>query len=273
MTALLTVAAVGYVYPSGIAAVGDVSLGVLPGQVISIIGPSGCGKSTLLAMIAGLNAPSHGTIEWSDATRDTQSRRRFTVVFQRDTLLPWLTVERNIEFGLKYVAITREEKKGRVDQLLAMSGLTRFRTAYPRELSGGMRRRTALLVGIAPLPHMLLLDEPFSALDEPTRVSLHEELLMMVRRFNMAVLLVTHDLGEAISLSDTVLTLSRAPCVIASSRVVPFGAERDIRSIREVREYQDLYAELWSGLRRVLEEDAGGSAPGTGASARVVMRA
>src|SRR5262249_23746137 len=152
----------------------DVSFSVEPGTVLSIVGPSGCGKSTLLSLVAGLQPPISGTVEWSPIDRDAlavRSQRLYTMVFQKDTLLPWLRVEANIAWGLRYPTPTDRQRKGRVAPLLELGGRPESRGAYPSRPSGGRRRRVAFRAGVAPMPQVILLDEPFSALDEPTRVN------------------------------------------------------------------------------------------------------
>lgn len=256
-----------YAYPGSrgsagaMLAVEDVSFSVEPGKVLSIVGPSGCGKSTLLSLVAGLQPPIGGTVEWAPVNQQAladRSQRLYTMVFQKDTLLPWLRVEANIAWGLRYLKLSADKRKQRVTDLLEMVGLTEFRRAYPNQLSGGMRRRVAFLSGVAPMPQVILLDEPFSALDEPTRVNIHIEVKRIVDQLGMAVILVTHDLGEAISLSDQVCILTQRPARVAQLFTVPFGKDRDVRGLRETEEYQETYRALWHELnRQITGEDAG----------------
>lgn len=240
---------VAYVYPTGLRALDSIELEVSSGEVVGIVGPSGCGKSTLLSIIAGLLKPTGGSIEWEAHTADAlDARRRLSLVFQRDTLLPWLTVEKNVGFGLRYLPISRRERADRISRLLRLAGLEDVRRAYPYQLSGGMRRRVAFLTGVAPLPRVLLLDEPFSALDEPTRVTIHAEVLSIIKELGMTVLLVTHDLAEAISFSDRACILTARPGRIAAVHEIPFGFPRDVLAVRETLEYQTLYRALWHQL-------------------------
>ena len=244
-------------------AVEDVSFAVEPGTVLSIVGPSGCGKSTLLSLIAGLQPPISGTVSWTPTNQEAltnRSQRLYTMVFQKDTLLPWLRVESNIGWGLRYLNLSDAERKERVTQLLDLVGLTEFRRAYPYQLSGGMRRRVAFLAGVAPMPQVILLDEPFSALDEPTRVNIHVEVKRIVAELGMAVILVTHDLGEAITLSDRVCILTKRPAQVAKVFDMPFGKDRDVRALRETDEYQDIYKSLWHELNVQIAQ---AGAPGT----------
>lgn len=259
---LVTVRALRYAYPSGLLAVGGLDFAVRAGEVLSIVGPSGCGKSTLLSLLAGMKQPAGGEIEWNEelvadaapidasVTRGRRKprRRRMSLVFQRDTVLPWKTVEQNVGLGLDYVSISKAERRERITSLLQLVRMNDFRKAYPNQLSGGMRRRVALLTGVAPLPHLLLLDEPFAALDEPTRVMVHADLLEIIYRLGLAVILVTHDLAEAITLGDRVLVLTNRPARAASMIETNLGHERNVREIRERPEYLELYAETWHEL-------------------------
>jgi ABC-type nitrate/sulfonate/bicarbonate transport system ATPase subunit len=253
---LLRLKGIGYRYPRGVQALSGLDLSVAPGTVAAIVGPSGCGKSTLLAVIAGLSQPGSGQIAWNpDHLSDVDGvhRRKLTIVFQKSTVLPWLTVEKNVAFGLRYLRIDRKVAKARVERLIRMGGLWEFREAYPHQLSGGMRRRVAFLTGVAPFPKVLLLDEPFSALDEPTRLKIHGDVLKIVRELEMTVILVTHDLGEAISIGDEVHVLAARPSHVASRHAVPFGGERDVFELRETAEYHDLYRLIWHDLRAQIE--------------------
>jgi NitT/TauT family transport system ATP-binding protein len=256
---LLRVESLSFAYATGTVALADISLTLSPGEFVSIVGPSGCGKSTLLALVAGSMRPMRGDIRWQAqekgprVSRHLPTQRMFTVVFQRDTVLPWLSVERNISLGLSYLELSRAEKKERVEQLLTLGGLTDSRKVLPHHLSGGMRRRVALLSGIAPLPRAILMDEPFAALDEPTRIAIHENLREIFLELGLSVLLVTHDISEALTLSDRIVVLSARPARVASVVQVPFGRDRDLMMLREQADYHDLYAEVWHTLRKEIE--------------------
>jgi ABC-type nitrate/sulfonate/bicarbonate transport system ATPase subunit len=267
---LLYLSNVSFTYPSGVQALSSFDLSVRAGEVMSIIGPSGCGKSTLLSIIAGLR-PFDGKLAWNrDEIRDgagNSAGPRLSVVFQVNTVMPWLTVERNVGFGLRYSHLTRAERADRVTRLLEMAGLADFRRARPHELSGGMNRRVALLTGIAPLPRLLILDEPFAALDEPTRIGIHGDLLRLGRQLEMTMMIVTHDLGEAISLSDRICFMTARPGRLAQLVEIPLGSHRDVTKIREEVGYQELYRKLWPYLWRQLEvsgEKADGSTASSG---------
>jgi NitT/TauT family transport system ATP-binding protein len=241
----------GFHYRDGTQAIASVSLDARRGQVISIVGPSGCGKSTLLSLIAGLAVPTSGSVSWQGKTHLEAGHTAglFTILFQKDTLLPWLTVRSNVGFGLRYTELSKTEKLERVERLLRMGSLTEFAEAYPNQLSGGMRRRAGFLSSVAPFPKMLLLDEPFSALDEPTRVTLHRDIRSIIAELGMTVVLVTHDLGEAITLSDKVIILTKRPARVAEVHSIDLGPDRDVFAVRETERYQELYTELWAVLR------------------------
>jgi NitT/TauT family transport system ATP-binding protein len=250
---VLSVENLDYSYTPEAPALRDLTLDLHRREVLSVIGPSGCGKSTLLAAIAGLVAPDSGRVWWpEDSERQADAPRsgpRLTIMFQKETLLPWLNVEQNVAVGLRYVkSMDRQAKQDRVDRLLQMGGLTDARHVYPRHLSGGMKRRAALLASVAPLPQVLMLDEPFAALDEPTRVGIHKEVLDICHEMEVSVILVTHDLAEAISLGDRVCILSARPARVVSVHDVPFSGERDMFALRQTDEFQDLYKVLWGEL-------------------------
>ncbi len=238
----------GFSYPDGLRAIGDVSMEVERGEIVSVIGPSGCGKSTLLRLVAGLRAPTVGTVH-----REAVEAGRLpcSMVFQEETLLPWLKVKDNVSLASRFEKRRRKsmaEVEAHVRRLLEMVGLAEYGNTFPAKLSGGMKRRVAVLTAIAPLPSMVLLDEPFSALDEPTRIGVHKDIYALLREFNMSAVLVTHDLAEAITMSDRVLLLSRAPSRIVGEYRVPFPRERDVMDLRRRPEFLDLYGRVWADL-------------------------
>jgi ABC-type nitrate/sulfonate/bicarbonate transport system ATPase subunit len=213
------------------------------------VGPSGCGKSTLLALLAGLLQPGSGRIAWS---RDEAqpARHPLTMMFQKDTLLPWLTVEDNIglHFRVSRSPLGKAEQKTRIAELIHLAGLDGAERKFPYQLSGGMRRRTAFLASVAPHPRTLLLDEPFSALDEPTRIGIHQDIFNIVKREGITVLLITHDLGEAISLSDQVMVLTSQPATVFRRFDIPFGQNRNFLELRENPRFLELYGHVWEQL-------------------------
>jgi NitT/TauT family transport system ATP-binding protein len=243
---LLTVRDIDYGYGRETPVLRSAGLDLAQGEIVSLVGPSGCGKSTLLRLIAGLIEPQAGDI--SLAAQDT--RHPCAMVFQEDTLLPWLRVRDNAELFTRFRGRRRPEDKKRTDDLLSMVGLSQFARHYPYQLSGGMKRRLAVVMAVASLPALLLLDEPFSALDEPTRVAVHGEVYALLRKSNTATILVTHDLAEALCLSDRVLLMSRRPSRVIAEQRVPFGRERDITSLRSDPRFLSLYGSLWDALNR-----------------------
>lgn len=249
---------VGYTYPSGgVEAAAHLDLDLHADEIVSVIGPSGCGKSTLLRLVAGLSEPTLGSVRTS--LPEGGDRHPLSMLFQQDTLLPWMSVEDNVGlyFKLHRGRLKRAEARERVNRLLELVGLTDFAKAYPKHLSGGMRRRVALLAAVAPWPRVLLLDEPFSAVDEPTRIGIHQDVLAIVREMHIATILVTHDLAEAITVADRVALLSFRPARVVQTYDTGFGRDRDVRSLRVLDRYSQLYAQVWEGLN---EQSAAGRA-------------
>jgi ABC-type nitrate/sulfonate/bicarbonate transport system ATPase subunit len=175
------------------------------------------------------------------------------MVFQEDTLLPWFRVRDNVGLYFKLHHKRGADVSKHVAGLLKMVGLSGFADYFPSQLSGGMKRRVSMLTAVAPLPDLLLLDEPFSALDEPTRIAIHQDLYRLIKEFGISAVLVTHDLAEAITLSDRVLMLSGAPARIISEVTVPFGHERDLMDLRGSPEFLRLYGHLWNELKREID--------------------
>lgn len=236
---------VGFAYENGTRALDTLSFDLAAGELLSIVGPSGCGKSTLLRLIANLRQPTSGRI----VRHFSGARHGCSMVFQEDTLLPWRTVEQNVALYYHFKGDTSEAAKRHVSDLLAMVRLSDYANFYPHQLSGGMRRRVAILAAIAPQPELLLLDEPFSALDEPTRIAIHGELHMLLKRMGISAVLVTHDLTEAVSLSDRVFILSRPPAVLVEEVAIPFGPQRNMYDLRDNEEFLRLYGKLWRKLK------------------------
>jgi sulfonate transport system ATP-binding protein len=203
----------------------DVSLAVAEGEFVSLIGPSGCGKSTLLRMLAGLDRPDRGTVavEGVPVTAPSLSRG---ILFQDHRLLPWLTVEQNVDLGLHKAALTATTRRQRVADLIALVGLAGFEQAFPYQLSGGMSQRAAIARSLAPRPKLLLLDEPLGALDSLTRSKLQTELLRIWKHERITMLMVTHDVEEAVFLSDRVVVMEPRPGRIADIVDVPLPKPR-----------------------------------------------
>jgi NitT/TauT family transport system ATP-binding protein len=212
-----------------------VSLRIEPGELVSLLGPSGCGKSTLLRLVAGLETPTVGTITADGAlvTRPDPSR---VVMFQDPTLYPWRTVRANVSLGLEARGLLRRQVH-RVDEALQLVGLTQFATAYPHQLSGGMAQRVSLARALVNDPRLLLLDEPLGKLDSMTRMTMQQELVALWQRTGFTSLLVTHDVEEALFMSNRVIVLSDRPAAIRADVVVdlPFPRHRGDPRLAELR--------------------------------------
>jgi ABC-type nitrate/sulfonate/bicarbonate transport system ATPase subunit len=242
----ITLEGVSYQFPTGLSALLGVDLDITQGQILGIIGPSGCGKSTLLYLLAGIYQPTNGLISWPPI--DPQAQHRLAMVFQKDTLLPWLNVEDNIGLYYRFHHVDRAVRRSRIAELVRLGSLQGFEKSYPYQLSGGMRRRAAFLSAVAPAPEILLLDEPFSSLDEPTRVGIHQDIFNVMRRLRMTAVLVTHDLAEALSLCDKVAIFTNRPGRVFSLYEVPFGLERNVMDLRQTPSFLELYGMLWHDL-------------------------
>ncbi|MCC8394659.1 ABC transporter ATP-binding protein [Paraburkholderia sp. MMS20-SJTR3] len=224
---VLSVQRVDKRYPNGTVALEDVRLAIEPGEFVSLLGPSGCGKSTLLKMIAGIETPSHGHLRWWGQPLATLGSpgRRMSMVFQEATLMPWATVADNVRLPLDLAHVPRREADARVADALAGVGLAKFGNARPRELSGGMQMRASLARALVTEPDLLLLDEPFGALDEFTRNRLDEDLRALWQRRGITVVFVTHSIYEAVTLSSRVVVMQARPGRIIAD--VPIDDARD----------------------------------------------
>jgi NitT/TauT family transport system ATP-binding protein len=233
----------------GLLAVDDVSFAVRQGEFVALLGPSGCGKTTILNMVAGLLERSGGSIRIdADEVACGQVNRKVGYVFQRDTVFPWRTVEANIGYGLEIAGMPKQERAVRVARAVEQSGLAGFGRSYPRTLSGGMRQRVALMRTLIMEPEILLMDEPFGALDTHTKLEMHKTLLEIWERERQTVLFVTHDLGEALTLSSRIILLSARPGRLKEDFAVPFARPRDAVSLRETEEFGRLYSHIWHSL-------------------------
>lgn len=222
----------------------DVNLTAEVGEFLSIVGPSGCGKSTLLSIIAGLVEKSSGSVQIGDE-EVTEPRAEVGVVFQDPSLYPWRTILRNAEFGLEVMGVEKEERRDRVRDILELVGLDGFGDAYPEELSGGMKQRVSLARTLAADPDILLMDEPFGALDEQTRTFMGEELLDIWGETNKTVVFITHSLQEAILLSDRVAVMSHRPGRIVNDFTIPIERPRESDVIGSDK-FGELQTEIWS---------------------------
>ncbi len=226
-------------------AIRQIDLAVAKGSFVSVVGPSGCGKSTLLNCAAGLIEPTEGSVSIF-GEKLTGLNRRASYMFQQDALLPWKTVLENIALGLTFRNQPEDEARAWVDRV----GLEGFENAYPSQLSGGMRKRVAMAQSWIVNPDILLMDEPFSALDVHTRLRMETELLALWTASPKTVLFVTHDLEEALALSDEVVVLSAGPAShIVNRYSVDLARPRDLIDIRTEPRFTELYREIWSQLR------------------------
>ena len=226
----------------------NVTFEVGPGEFVSIVGPSGCGKSTTLNILAGITPATSGRVL---IRGQAPSAARFDIgyVFQHDTVLPWKRVLDNIETGLVIRKVPSDVRYRRAQELVGVMGLSGFERAYPFELSGGMRKRVALATTMAYDPSILLMDEPFGALDAQTRVVLQEELLRVWEANRKTVLFVTHDLAEAIILSDRVIVMTARPARIKSQYNVDLPRPRSVTQSRFNPQFDKLYGTIWDDLR------------------------
>ena len=207
-------------------AVCDVSLTIQPGEFVSVIGPSGCGKSTLLNALAGFLKPTTGSVMVDHQTVSGPGAER-GVVFQQYSLFPWKTVRENVEFGLKMRGMGKLERRSAARTLLGLAGLSAFENHYPEKLSGGMKQRVGIVRALATGPRILLLDEPFGALDAQTRLIMQQILTNMWQQLKTSVLFVTHDIDEAIFLSDRIYVMTARPGRIKAEIMVPLARPRE----------------------------------------------
>jgi NitT/TauT family transport system ATP-binding protein len=232
----------------GHVAVTDVELILDDGEFLAIVGPSGCGKSTLLKLVAGLLAPSRGVVALDGRPVDGVVPEGVGLVFQNDALLPWRTVSENVRLPLSLAGRPGDEQAARTRTLLAQVGLTRFADYYPRQLSGGMRKRVALARTLAYDPDVFLMDEPFGPLDAQTRIRLGGEFLALWEGVGKSVMFVTHDVEEAIAMADRVVVMTSAPGRIKASFPVDLPRPRDFYEIRFDERFKELHREIWASL-------------------------
>jgi len=228
--ALLEAVRVGHEYQArgtAVVALDDVNLTIREGDFVTIVGPSGCGKSTLASMFAGLVAPTHGQVLYDGKPIRGASRDR-GMVFQELAVLPWRTVEGNIGHGLEIAGVPKADRQRRVKELISMMGLEGFEQKYPRELSGGMRQRVAVARTWAPEPPVILMDEPFAAVDAITRLTLQEELIRLAKTTKRTVVFITHSVDEAVFLGDYVVAMTNRPGRVLE--IVPVDHEQGERT-------------------------------------------
>jgi NitT/TauT family transport system ATP-binding protein len=239
-----------------VAAVSDTRIHVNPGEFVSIVGPSGCGKSTLLNAVAGFLEPTTGTVT-VDGERVKGPSAERGMVFQQYSLFPWKTVRENVEFGLKMRGMARSQRERAARTLLGLAGLDAFENHYPERLSGGMKQRVGIVRALATGPKVLLLDEPFGALDAQTRVIMQQILTNMWQRLKISVLFVTHDIDEAIFLSDRVYCMTARPGSIKAEIPIPLERPRQ-QSMMMSSEFLALRRGLMSLIREESIKAMGG---------------
>ncbi len=246
MKPLLQFNGVSYVYhtPQGeTPALSDLSFSLYPGEFLSIVGPSGCGKSTLLSLIAGLITPSSGTITM-------EASHKIGYMLQKDHLFEWCNIEKNVALGPRIAHTPRMDWDDCITNLLSVYGLTGFRYAKPSQLSGGMRQRAALIRTLALSPDLLLLDEPFSALDYQTRLEVCDDIYAIIKNEKKSAILVTHDLAEAISVGDRVLVLGHRPARVQADIPISFAMEKRVPfACRNAPEFKIYFNEIWKELK------------------------
>ncbi|MBR5247739.1 MAG: ABC transporter ATP-binding protein [Lachnospiraceae bacterium] len=232
----------------------DISFGVKEGEFVAIVGPSGCGKSTLLSIIAGLLKPEGGTIVVNNPDGSLHYPK-VGYMLQHDHLFEWRTVYKNVILGLEINHMMTPERLAYVDKLLHDYELEKFKEKRPSELSGGMKQRAALIRTLAMGPELLLLDEPFSALDYQTRLMVSADICRLIRRTGKTVIIITHDLSEAISLADRIIVLSRRPATVKEEVMITLSLQDDSPlAARHAPEFQGYFSHLWEVLTNENQE-------------------
>lgn len=229
----------------------SVSLDIEKGEFISLLGPSGCGKTTLLRIIADLLHPTSGEISISgESPEDARLKRRYGMVFQSPVLYDWRTIRKNVMLPLEIMKLSKEERLQRADEMLELVGLSKFKDHFPNQLSGGMQQRVGIARALALNPEILLMDEPFSALDEFTREKLHEDLLRIWRKTNKTVVFVTHNIAESVFLSDRVCVLSPHPGRLSAVVDIDLPRPRP-KEIKSTQEFTKLVSKVRNSFEGV----------------------
>jgi NitT/TauT family transport system ATP-binding protein len=233
---------------SAVHALGPLDLAIRKGEFFAVVGPSGCGKSTLLELIAGLSPATEGAMEFEGRAIAQEIPDGVGVVFQEDACFPWLDVGANVAFGLRQTALAPRERETRVAEAIAMMGLADFRRSYPAQLSGGMRQRVCIARTLVAQPRLILLDEPFGALDQQTRLLMGDEVLKLWRETGATVFLITHALDEAAMLADRIAVMSARPGRVIEVVETGWPRERDSRIV-EHPNFGAITSRLWKTLR------------------------
>jgi NitT/TauT family transport system ATP-binding protein len=239
-----------FLTPSGavFTALHDLDMVVQPGEFCAVVGPTGCGKSTTLALISGLEPVSEGEVKVFGKPV-TGIADGIGYVFQTDAVFPWKTVLDNVAAGPRYHGRTHRDAREKAREWIARVGLAGFEDRYPYQLSGGMRKRVALAQSLINEPRILLMDEPFSALDVQTRALMENELLSLWANSQSSVVFVTHDLEEAIALADRVFVISAGPGTVKANYPVPLSRPRNVTEIRMQPQFSEIYGEIWNDLK------------------------
>jgi NitT/TauT family transport system ATP-binding protein len=253
-TPVVSLRGVGKTFGTGTVAIDRLDLDVRAGEFLSLLGPSGCGKSTALRIIAGLSEPSRGSVTWQGG----DARRGIGFVFQEPTLMPWATVRDNVFLPLKLAGADRAAETPRVMDTLSRVGLAEFAQAYPRELSGGMRMRVSIARALVTAPRVLLMDEPFAALDEITRFKLNDDLVALWRELGMTVVFVTHSVFESVYLSERIVVMTDRPGRVSSELAID-APGRDAR-FRTSAEYAAFCRRASDALAQAMQAPAGAAA-------------
>lgn len=253
-TTLLRLQGVTKVFPNGVTALRDLGFEIRAGEFLSLVGPSGCGKSTALRLIAGIVKPTSGSVDWTGAAA-TDHRSEIGFVFQEPTLMPWANVANNVWLPLRLRGVSRRDAAKRIAESLALVGLDDFAGAYPRELSGGMKMRVSIARALSLRPRLLLMDEPFGALDEITRFRLNDDLLRLKRDLGCTVVFVTHSIYESAYLSTRILVMSPRPGRVIADIPGAGSLPRDTEFRTSL-----VYAELCGTVSRALAASASGDA-------------
>lgn len=234
----------------------DIDLAVSRGELVSLIGPSGCGKTTLLNIAAGLEPLQTGEVTVAGG-RPKAGSPKVGYMFARDALLPWRTALQNVELSMEGSSLSRRDRRDRARSALASVGLERAEESFPAQLSQGMRQRVALARTVAPEPDVLLMDEPFGALDAQTKLLVQDHFMQLRERLGVTVVLVTHDLAEAIALGDRVVIMSRKPGRIRADFRIELSRPRSIVSLQGDQEFHSLFGRLWHHLQEEVSELSG----------------
>jgi NitT/TauT family transport system ATP-binding protein len=251
-TPIVRVENIKKVYPGGVEALNDITLDFPTGKLTTLLGPSGCGKTTLLKIIAGLLKPSSGQVLVDGKVVSEPGPER-AFVFQDFALMPWATVLRNVAFGLELAGVDRSEREAVAEKYIATVGLKGFELKYPHELSGGMRQRVGLARALSVKAKVLLMDEPFSAVDEQTRRKFQEDMLELVAKEQKTFIFVTHSIEEAVYVSDRIVLLHRRPSRVSEIIEPKISRNIDPEAIRRQPEYLDAVENIWQSLKKFLD--------------------